>query len=582
MSPFVRRPAVRHPDRLAARGVALIALAVYSATFVGVPDNPQGETAFQSTSALGRTGGLALGGTPEAERLVAEAAGLPPGERELQPGVGERGDRWYGTTGVGLAALGLPFYYGGRVLGIPGRGTEAHHARLGVDGVGASEYFAHLVVGWRNPLLGALTAWLVVLVSRRLGARQTHAWLAGLAYALSTFAWPRACGWGGGVQATFLLFLAFHLILRLREGFERLEPPRPRELLGLGSALALAGLTSVAAIPGALVLGAALEVVLRRGHRHLADSPWTPQGASDPGRSRTALTVLVPIAAGLGVFLGMNLWRFGAALETGNGPALGAALDLPHMHLALGALFLSPGEGLVWMAPLVLLAPLGALWVRGEGERLYGRVALAMLVAAAVPAALVGGGPGTPTHGPGGLLTALPFLWVGVALALERVAERPWSRVAASALAALGLLVQVPGALVGPATHRDLAVQAARAAWPDPGVPPPSTSTSTGDRLGVRLQWDWGLAAPWAQWRILRHRVAGLGERFPLDTVFQVPLQGTVEPTRPRLRGYGHLAWVDLARRLEGPVWPGVILVLVLGVAGVAFSRHGLDPTRGG
>ena len=67
MSPFIRRPSVRHTDRVLARSVLFLVLAVYVVTAGGLPDNPDGELEFQTTSAFARTGELAIGGTPEAE-----------------------------------------------------------------------------------------------------------------------------------------------------------------------------------------------------------------------------------------------------------------------------------------------------------------------------------------------------------------------------------------------------------------------------------------------------------------------------------------------------------------------------------
>ena len=80
MSPFVRRSSVRHTDRVLARSVFLLVLAVYTATFSGMPDLPEGEIAFQSTRALALRGRLALGGSPEADALVEQSRSLPQNE----------------------------------------------------------------------------------------------------------------------------------------------------------------------------------------------------------------------------------------------------------------------------------------------------------------------------------------------------------------------------------------------------------------------------------------------------------------------------------------------------------------------
>ena len=115
--------------------------------------------------------------------------------------------------------------------------------------MGRSEYFAHLVVGWRNSFLTALTALLLVLTSRRLGVQRLYAWIAGLSYGIATFAWPQARSTLSDVQGTFFLFLGFYVLLRMREEFKRLHEPRARHLFGLGACLAAAVLTRVALAP---------------------------------------------------------------------------------------------------------------------------------------------------------------------------------------------------------------------------------------------------------------------------------------------------------------------------------------------
>ena len=43
MSPFIRPKAVQSGDRILARAVFLLLLAAYTATFSGLPDNPDAE-----------------------------------------------------------------------------------------------------------------------------------------------------------------------------------------------------------------------------------------------------------------------------------------------------------------------------------------------------------------------------------------------------------------------------------------------------------------------------------------------------------------------------------------------------------
>jgi hypothetical protein len=76
LSPFIRPHAVQGGDRIAALSVFLILLSLYTATFTGLPEVPESELEFQTTSALFRTGSFALGGTPEAENALRAEAGV--------------------------------------------------------------------------------------------------------------------------------------------------------------------------------------------------------------------------------------------------------------------------------------------------------------------------------------------------------------------------------------------------------------------------------------------------------------------------------------------------------------------------
>lgn len=545
MSPYVPRDAVRQTDRVLARSVLLIVLALYSATFVGVPEVPGGEIAFQATRALGRTGGMGPG---------AAQPWIPPGaEPHARAG-----------CSVGLAVVGLPLDWAGSLVSLAAPGLEEAHAADFYRERG-SDYLAHLLVGWRNPLFGALTAWLVVLASRRLGVERRSAWWAGITYGLATFAWPQARSSLPDVQATCLLFFAFCLVLRTRGRFERLELPRPAELLGIGACLGLALMTRGSTLPAVLVIGAAAEVVLRRGHRALRASRWSPAGPIGSGGLRASVLVLAPLLGCVGALFALNAWLFGSPRGAGDGPLLGG-LGAP-TGSGLAGILLSPGRGLVWMAPLVLLAPVGFARLRATGERTTGRVALGVTLATLWAALGSGGWHGGWTYGPRLALPLLPFLWIGVAHAFDRAGGRT-GRALATVLALAGAIVTLPGVLVDHTTHLDLAAQVAPVEWPD----------DTDDERFMRMQWDWGFAAPWAHWRILRHRVAGLPERYSADALFGVEGGGILAPSSGRLEGFRHLAWVDFAERLGGPGWLPVVLALALLAAGVGLALRALDP----
>jgi hypothetical protein len=566
----VRPAALQRGDRLAAWSVGLLLLAVYTATFTGLPDVPDAEVEFQSTHALARSGSLALGGTPEAEALIAAGFGVAPGG-PARPG------RWYARYGVGQAVGALPFYRAGSALARLLPELERRHAQDTAYGVPRSEYCAHLLVGWRNPLLGALTGFLIVLSARRLGVRRSAAWWCGLSYGLCTFAWPQARSTLSDVQATCLLFLAFLGTLAARESLASSRAPRPVLLMAIGAALAAAVLTRIAVLPVAVVLAIVAWRTLIVGHRSptgVGSARGLPAGRPLPAQ---VLQLLLPFGAGLVALAALNQLRFGHVLRSGyeHGVDFATFFGYPP-HRGVWALLTAPGRGLLWMAPGLLLVPL-ALWqARRSGERLWSRALTAIALAVILPPACMRGWHGAWSYGPRYLLPLLPFAWLGLGLALEWSRRRRLVSAAAAALCVLGSIVQVPAALVDSGTHLDLAMQAARTEWPTtPGV----DEVEMDARRFEDIQWDWRFAAPWAHWRILRQRVAGRAEVFDARELFFLNESALLTPAQPRARGFGHLAWVDLRKRLGGPVWPGVLLCGLLWglgslVAGKAFARQ--------
>ena len=562
MTPFSRPAAVRHGDRLVARSVMLVLLALYTATFVGLPENADAEVEFQTVSSLVREGTLALGGTPEADAIVGVGFNVHEG------GPGREG-QYFSWFGVGQAYVALPFYLAGRGLSRLFPGYEEVNRTTTHQGVGRSEYFEHLVVGWRNPLLGALTALLVVLTSVRLGASRRHAWLAGLAYGLCTFAWPQARSTLSDVQATFFLFLAFHMLVKMRGRYRRYRLPHRLDMAFFGVGLAGAFLTRLVTAPAILVLLIAAGGVVRFGRRRI-DRKGIP--------FRELLWMLLPAAAGLGLWLWVNHLRFGDPLESGYGEAVGAGFFSYSPWLGLLSLLLAPGKGLLFLAPAVLLTPFWlARQFRRGGDPLVGWTVLLMAVAVIGPVAPTQGWHGAWTYGPRYILPLLPFLWIAVAPVLDLLEERKLGRIAAYALLVGGIFVSLPGVLVDYPTHQELAVQAARLEWPE--APGETEEARDGDRF-LRTQRDWGYAAPWAHWRILRHRVAVEDDDFPVREIFLMDRDEVLTPANERDRGFRHLAWIDFQERLGGSKWPAALLCLVLLGAGVVFAIWGLDPDQ--
>jgi hypothetical protein len=581
---FFRRPLVGPADRLAATGVALFTLVLFVLTFVGPAELSAAEVEFQSTSALVRTGRLALGGTPEAEAIRAAVLADPELADELHVRVVAAGAETevYGRHGVGQVLLALPFYALGRLWALAAPELEAEGARQSYDDVPASESLAHLVVGLRNPLLGAGTVWLVAMCALRLGVGRRRAVLAALGLGLTTYLWPQARSSLSDVQATFCLALAFHLVLVARERLDRLEMPRGRIALGIGAALALAFLSRIAVAPACVLLAAVGETVLRLGFQRIQSSRWSPRGTGGVTPMRALVFGVAPLLVGFALFVGTNLARFGAPFDSGYGNVLAGSMFRGDALTGLAGLWLSPGRGLLVFAPLVLLVPFGLARAVEEGERLVITAILGVTVLITLPAVFAPEWHGDATYGPRYLLPALPFLWLFVALGLEEGERRKGVRRLGATLAVLGLVVTLPGVLVDHRTNDELTRAAARHAWPDAqslGLPIAATEPELERERFERTLWDLRFAAPFTHWRIFRHRVAGLGEDFPVETIYFVPHSAVLTPAGERSREFRHFGWREFVRRFGGPAGvPVAVGALLLMLAVVALAR-GLDRT---
>jgi len=560
LSPFIRAQSVQSGDRLLAWSVFCCLLAFYLATFAGLPDNPDAEVEFQTTSALVRNQSFALGGTPEAEAIVGIVHQGRQGFNVARGGPG-REQEFFSWSGIGQPLVAFPLYVAGSFLGRMLPAFEERHRATTHLGAGRSEYFEHLVVGLRNPLLGALTGALIVITARRAGARRLHAAMAGLTYGLASYAWPQARGTLSDVQASAALFLAFVLTQGVSERLERGKPARAGAALGFGMALGVAFLTRTVLAPAVAVLGIYYLVRCVRAARELP-----------PGRFPLRELVLgyTPALLCFGLYLWTNERRFGDPLESGYGGVVGLSWFLRSPLEGLVGVTVSPGSGLLWFTPLVLLT--GVWWVSAlrRGERGVPLLVLALLFALGVPHVLIPSWHGAWSYGPRYILPLLPFLWFPLGVAFGILSERLLGRIAVLALTLLGSITALGGVLVEYNTNLDLSFQAARVAWPTVGeITDPAVAD---EERFLRTKFDWRFAAPWAHWRIFRHRMAGMGESYSVRELYYLADDTRIEPAVERTKGFRHLAWVDLAQRLGGPTWIGPLLVVLLGIASFALA----------
>jgi len=572
LSPPLRAPA----DRTLCWALFCALLGVYLATFAGLPENPDAEVEFQTASALVRKGSFALGGTPEADCIVSIVHEGRPGfnVRRGKPGREHESFSW---SGVGQALVAVPFHAAGSLCARLWPELEERHRATTRLGVGQSEYTAHLFVGLRNPLLGALTGALLFLVARRMGASRRSALLSAFGYGLCSYAWPQAHGTLSDVQATAMLLLAFvcaqGALRRLRAG----EATCALELVGFGLALGLAFLTRLVMATGVAVLGLyfTLGVVTTvTGPFRLRALRWRALRAFRWGTLPwRALTLgLAPALACFGVFLWTNWLRFGDPLESGYGGVVGSDWFARAPWEGLVGVTVSPGSGLLWFAPGLLAGVPWCVSAWRRGERELPLLLLALLVVVGVPHVLIPSWTGAQCYGPRYLLPLVAFLWLPLGPALDLL----WANVAARTLAlgllALGFVTALGGVLVEYPTNLDLTAQAARLAWPPRENVP---ETVQDDERFRQAKFDWRFAAPWAHWRILSHRLDSGDERFSVRELYFLDDEATLTPQHERYRGFAHLAWVDLHERLAGPAWPGPLVCLGLLAASAVLFRRG-------
>ena len=568
MSPFVRLAIVRSGDRICARSVFLIVLGLLTLTFSGLSDNRIEELDFQTTRSLAHLNAGNLEGTPEAERLIEDDHLL----WQPQPG------QIRSTRPLGGPIASIPFYWLGALFQSGLDELEATHALS--DPSRRSEYACHLAVGWKDSLLTAILAWLVVLSARRIGVSRKYAWLSGLVFVLSTYVWPQARGSSIEIQAAFFLFLAFHLLLRARERFERLRRPRRLDLVFIGFSLGMTFLTRPEIWPAILILAVAAVIAIFSGYRRLAKHALFLRQTWRLGHWVDMLWLLLPLSIAIALTAVANQARSGSVFGVPGelSPQL-SMRSVPDLALSL----ISPGRGLIWLAPLVMLAPLGISFGLSRGQRLWPLcvilVGLPILWEAQTPlgADLAWG------FGPGRLLAALPFLWLGVAYALDRLSRKLWQRRLCQALCALGVLSSLSGVLVDTSTYQSLIGKLAENGLAN--LKP--TEETYGERYRT-VQWDPRLAEPWASWRILRHRLAVKDENFPAAHIFMLEEPGgddtsvaigptLLSPDSGRQRGFQHMAWIDLKDRLGGSAYPGILLSILLVAVGCILAIRGLD-----
>lgn len=407
----------RHP----ALWLTVILAAVYILLGNSRTTSGDGEAMLQVTRALAEQGRIELapGILAPVETMLADTK-----DTQIPYTLIGRHGQTYSKYGLGQSLAALPLY----LLGMAWRA---------VTGTIHAPRSAALLL---NSLLTAGTAGLLFILVHDLGYSKRAGILVAIAFALCSPAWVYTHTFFSEPLVTFCLTGAALSIVRFG------QRKQDHWLLLAGGALGLAVLTRINALAALPAFGLYLVLTWRARH--------TPR--------RVILRQALAALAGFSLFVAMtllyNALRFGAPFDFGYHTS---NWQTPFWR-GLYGLTLSPGKGLLWYAPIIVigllgLRPMARRWPREAW--LCAGVPLGYLLLHSTYTYWEGGW----SWGPRLLLPALPFILLPAAAILSGKVRSQAFELALALLLVLGLLIQIP-AVGGNYAH---ALQRIYATWPD-------------------------------------------------------------------------------------------------------------------
>jgi hypothetical protein len=406
------RPLTTRKSRRTLRTIALFLafLGFYLLTASGHLYAVDEETLFRATESVVERGTLAL---------PAEAWGLVTSEQRT-------GGALYSQYEPGQSLAAIPFYLLGKAL------SPLFPA-----------FAAPTVIRFAVSLFGALVAAATVVLLYRLGLalgyHERTALVGAAVYGLATTAWPYARTFYAEPLTALCLLAAFHAI---RRGTEQ---------AGAYGWLAWGGVVAGLALfvkPHAALVLPFLGLYLLG--RVAGTPPW----------SVTTLRRLLPpalvwglatIVASLPLLIG-NAIMYGGPLRTGYSAGRLEGLAYP-FFTGLYGLLLSPGKGVAWYSPPLLLALLAA-WPFFRRHRAEALACLGITLAHLAFYSRLTLWNGDWAWGPRYLLVILPFMYLPTLAFLEAVRGWHWRAALATVVIVVGVGVQLLGVLVNPVWPR--------------------------------------------------------------------------------------------------------------------------------
>lgn len=309
----------------------------------------------------------------------------------------------------GQAYLNIPLYWIGRLLG----GDLSVHAVM----------LTRFTTALMNPIIVALTGWLIAVFAGRLGHSTQLSIGLGLTYALGSLAFAYASTYFSEPLIALMITLAAYAVFCARDDQARVKC----WLLIAGAALALAVYTR----ERSAIMLPAFFLYVWLTHRRLRFSAW--------------LALFAPIVV-VGSIIGLTNWqRFGSPTTFGFSVLQHTTFTTP---LVLGAygLLISPGKGLLLYTPIAWIGLIGLMVMRRQRRAealLFGLTVIVEIGFFATYEFWTGGW----NWGPRYILPVAPLL---ILAAGEWVHVKPTSlrRAVIIVLCVIGVVLNLPAALV--------------------------------------------------------------------------------------------------------------------------------------